>query len=107
MGTFNGSTPLPTNVFSESWDIIDKLLEDQPKDKKILTFCTGGIRCVKVNAYIKQKGYNNIARLKHGIIGYERWVNESKSVLSQFKGKNFLFDRRRLIANDDGDNDQL
>ena len=107
MGTFSGSTPLPTTVFSESWDVLDRLLQDQPKDKKILTFCTGGIRCVKVNAYIKQKGFNNIGRLKHGIIGYERWINQSEhAASSKFKGKNFLFDRRRLTETTDNVTDQ-
>ena len=98
MGTFSGSQPLPTNVFSESWEVLDKILEKQPKDKRILTFCTGGIRCEKVNAYIKKQGYDNVGRLKHGIIGYERWINnnQSKNITNKFEGENFLFDRRRL-----------
>ena len=77
---------------------MDKILEKQPKDKRILTFCTGGIRCEKVNAYIKKQGYDNIGRLKHGIIGYERWINnnQSKNITNKFEGENFLFDRRRL-----------
>ena len=105
MGTFSGSQPLPTNVFSESWQVLDKILEKQPKNKRILTFCTGGIRCEKVNTYIKKQGYNNIGRLKHGIIGYERWINnQSNNITSKFEGEIFLFDRRRLLENNENNN---
>ena len=46
-------------------------------NRQIMTFCTGGIRCVKVNAFLKQKlGYENVASLRNGIIGYQKWVDE-------------------------------
>lgn len=113
MGTFEGSIPLNTDKFSQSWEKLDELLEDVPKDQRVLTFCTGGIRCVKVNAYLKQKlGLQNIGRLKKGIIGYEQWLEEaseeneesfevvspSKPAKNLFTGTNFLFDRRRLSS---------
>ena len=116
MGTFEGSIPLNTDKFSESWKKLDELLDDVPKDQRVLTFCTGGIRCVKVNAYLKQKlGLNNIGRLKKGIIGYEQWLEEEKQEQDEeeegndvemvnpasrnlFTGTNFLFDRRRLSS---------
>jgi len=100
---------LRTETFTETFSALDKILQDVPKEStKILTFCTGGIRCNKVNAYLKQKlGYHNIGKLKLGIISYEEWLkNENKKVeekgkcndskRSFFRGKNFLFDRRRL-----------
>ena len=60
---------------SLSWGPLHNILQNASPDTKILTFCTGGIRCVKVNAYLKQKmGFRNIGRLKDGIIGYERWA---------------------------------
>eukprot|EP01038_Epipyxis_sp_PR26KG_P013177 gene13177-17655_t len=122
LGTFQGAVPLNTSTFSDSWPVLDSLLKDLPKESKIYTFCTGGIRCVKTNAYIKQKlGFQNIYRLKKGIIGYEKWVNDGNNNLQEqenisnnnsdnneiemisgsertslFVGKNFLFDRRRL-----------
>ena len=77
MGTFEHAQLLNTTKFSESWDILNNILNDIPKDTRILTFCTGGIRCVKVNAYLRQKlGYTNTGRLKDGIVAYERWVDE-------------------------------
>ncbi len=113
VGTFQGAVPLNTNIFSESWEKLDQLLEDVPKNTPIMTFCTGGIRCIKTNAYLKQKlGMTNIGRLKKGIIGYEQWVKDSEGgedaeeaeivrpTKSLFVGENFLFDRRRLGRED-------
>ena len=46
---------------------------------------------------MKQKGFQNVKRLKHGIIGYERFLREQqRAEESLFNGKNFLFDKRRL-----------
>lgn len=96
MGTFKGAKALNTQQFSDSWEKLDKVLHGVEKDTRILTFCTGGIRCVKVNAYLKNRGYENIGRLEKGIIGYENWLgNHESSLQSTFEGKNFLFDRRR------------
>lgn len=130
LGTFQGAVPLNTKVFSETWEAIDKVLDGvSTEDTKIMTFCTGGIRCIKVNAYLKQKkGFKNVGTLRKGIIAYEKWVNEAahnshqseefeivsskssnslndirsnpSSRQSLFKGKNFLFDRRRMLSND-------
>jgi predicted sulfurtransferase len=128
-GSFIGSQPLNTSTFAETWEKLEHILSSQniPKDKRILTYCTGGIRCVKVNAYLKQKlGYTNIGRLKHGIVGYEQWLEREKQqrrvhadekeaahehskqqteapagpeeTSSLFLGENFLFDRRRIGA---------
>ena len=53
LGTFQGAVPLGTKVFSESWDQLHSALKNVPKDTPIYTFCTGGIRCVKVlNVYV-------------------------------------------------------
>lgn len=105
MGHFKGAISLDTERFSDTWQSLDKLLENIPKDKQILTYCTGGIRCVKVNAYLKQKmGFKNIGRLKKGIIGYDNWIHhnsgmdEGNNINSLFMGDNFLFDRRRIVA---------
>jgi predicted sulfurtransferase len=68
VGKFKNAIPLNTTFFRESWDSLEAVLKDVPKDAPIMTYCTGGIRCVKVNAYLEQKmGYTNVGRLK-GII---------------------------------------
>jgi predicted sulfurtransferase len=107
MGTFTSAVPLNTRTFAESWRVLDTLLAHVDKDQRVLTFCTGGIRCIKVNAYLKQRlGMTNIARLQKGIIHYESWLEEEaeaegpggrQSRSSLFKGKNFVFDRRRMV----------
>ncbi len=112
VGTFAGADPLGTDVFSESWDILKEKTKDLDKADPIRIYCTGGIRCVKVGAYLKQElGFEDVRRLEHGIIGYERWVTEAgkeansdrtkgdesaASKDSLWEGENFLFDKRRL-----------
>ncbi len=50
-------------------------MEGLPPGTPVYAFCTGGIRCVKVGAYLRQRhGLADVRRLKHGIIGYERWA---------------------------------
>lgn len=78
-GTFRGAIPLKTNAFSDSWKVLDNLLQDVPKNTRVLTFCTGGIRCEKVNAYLKQRLHlTNIGRLQDGIVAYERWTKQKQ-----------------------------
>lgn len=97
IGTFSGAVPLNTSTFSETWSALEAALQDVHPDRPVLTFCTGGIRCVKVNAYLRQKlGYRNVGRLEKGIIGYQQWLDGDVGVPSMFQGENFLFDRRRL-----------
>lgn len=113
IGLFEGAIPLNTVRFSDSWDILEKALEGKPKDTPIMTYCTGGIRCVKINAFLKQTlGFTNTSRLKGGIISYAREIRQtikassdpiescttSSDVLpsegSTFKGVNYVFDDR-------------
>lgn len=77
VGLFDHATPLNTTFFRESWTALEETLRDVDKDTPLLTYCTGGIRCVKINAYLEQKlGFNNTYRLKGGIIAYNRVLNE-------------------------------
>lgn len=48
VGVFDGAVPLNTTFFRESWPVLEDVLKDTPKDAPIMTYCTGGIRCVKV-----------------------------------------------------------
>lgn len=63
------------------------------ENKKILLYCTGGIRCEKASAYFKHHGFNDVNQLYGGIIEYARDV-KSKGLENKFKGKNFVFDER-------------
>ncbi|MBL7929561.1 MAG: rhodanese-related sulfurtransferase [Bacteroidia bacterium] len=63
------------------------------KEKKILLYCTGGIRCEKASAYFKHHGFKDVNQLYGGIIYYAHEVKEKK-LDSKFIGKNFVFDER-------------
>jgi predicted sulfurtransferase len=104
VGRFDGAIPLNTTNFRDSWEVLGEQLKDAPKDKPIMTYCTGGIRCVKVGAYLTQElGFTNVSRLAGGIIAYDRTLNdESPEAEPMFKGTNFVFDGRlgRQITDD-------
>jgi len=99
LGSFRQAEPLGTASFSGSWDALRQRLADTPKNTPIYTFCTGGIRCVKVNAWLEAElGFKNTARLQDGIHGYMRYVEEeaerigaSPVELSYWQGANFIF----------------
>ena len=77
VGKFELAEPLDTENFRDSWDVLKDRLKDVPKDAPVMTYCTGGIRCVKVNAYLTQEmGMTNVSRLAGGIISYDRTLNE-------------------------------
>lgn len=71
------------------------------EDKKVLMYCTGGIRCEKASAYFKYKGFKDVNHLQGGIIQYAQEV-KSQGLESKFKGVNFVFDERvgERITND-------
>ena len=96
VGIFEGAEPLGTVNFRDSWDVLRERLADTPKDAPIMAYCTGGIRCVKVGAYLTQEmGFTNVSRLAGGIIAYDRTLNEGNpDEDSLFKGTNFVFDGR-------------
>lgn len=63
------------------------------KDKNIIMYCTGGIRCEKASAWFKYKGFRNVHQLEGGIIKYATDV-KSRNLENLFIGKNFVFDER-------------
>lgn len=94
IGHFQGAITPDVDTFRDSLDIIEENLKDHKKDKKLLMYCTGGIRCEKASAYYKHKGFQHVFQLEGGIIEYTRQVN-SEGIENKFIGKNFVFDHRR------------
>ena len=88
----NAVTP-DVDTFRDSLDIIEEDLKPHKEDKKLVMYCTGGIRCEKASAYYKHKGFKNVYQLEGGIIEYARQVKE-KQLPNKFIGKNFVFDER-------------
>lgn len=94
IGHFKGAVTPDVDTFRESLPLIEEDLSIHKEDKKLLMYCTGGIRCEKASTYFKQKGFKEVFQLEGGIIEYARQVNE-KGLENQFIGKNFVFDERR------------
>jgi UPF0176 protein len=92
IGHFENAITPDVDTFREELPLVVEQLRDQ-KDKKILLYCTGGIRCEKASAYMRHHGFTDVNQLHGGIIEYARQV-KAKSLTSKFRGKNFVFDER-------------
>lgn len=64
------------------------------KDKKVLTYCTGGVRCEKLSGYLISKGFKNVYQLNGGIVNYSQDPNVKGRL---FEGKCYVFDERISI----------
>lgn len=93
IGHFEGAITPDVTTFRESLPIINEQLKDYKESKKLLMYCTGGIRCEKASAYFKHQGFKNVYQLEGGIIEYTRQI-KSEGLKSRFIGKNFVFDNR-------------
>jgi len=93
IGHFTNAIKPDVDTFRESLPIIETQLSEHKQDKKLLMYCTGGIRCEKASAYFKHKGFENVYQLEGGIIEYTRQV-KAEGLQSKFIGKNFVFDHR-------------
>jgi UPF0176 protein len=92
IGHFENAKIMPVDTFREQLAKVDEMFRDE-KDKEILLYCTGGIRCEKASAWMKHKGFKNVKHVKGGVIGYAHQVKE-KGLPNKFLGKNFVFDER-------------
>ncbi len=92
VGHFRGALLPQAVTFREELDEVLGLLENR-KDKKILLYCTGGVRCEKASAYLRHHGFDDVNQLNGGIIYYTQQVRE-QGLEPQFIGKNFVFDDR-------------
>ena len=93
IGHFKNAVTPDVDTFRDSLDIIEEDIKPHKEDKKLVMYCTGGIRCEKASAYYKHKGFKNVYQLEGGIIEYARQV-QSKDLPNKFIGKNFVFDER-------------
>ncbi|MGH1417545.1 MAG: rhodanese-related sulfurtransferase [Hyphomicrobiaceae bacterium] len=94
IGTFERAVNPNTASFRELPNWAD---ENLPKDKskKIAMFCTGGIRCEKSTALLRQRGYSEVYHLKGGILKYLEDVPKDESL---WNGECFVFDRRVSVG---------
>lgn len=92
VGHFENAIEVPSDTFREQLPMSAEMLKDY-KDKNIIMYCTGGIRCEKASAYLLHNGFQNVFHLEGGIIQYANTVKE-KGLENKFLGKNFVFDDR-------------
>jgi UPF0176 protein len=92
VGHFENALEIPSNTFREQLPMAAEMLKEH-KDKKIVMYCTGGIRCEKASAYLRHKGFPNLFHVEGGVIEYVRRAREQNLPL-KFVGKNFVFDGR-------------
>lgn len=75
VGRFEQAIRLPVDRYSESFDAIDEVLRDVQPNQEVLLYCTGGIRCEKIGAYLTQvKNRSNVHTLEGGINRYHKFI---------------------------------
>jgi UPF0176 protein len=92
VGHFENAIEIPSDTFREQLPMAAEMLDDK-KEKNIIMYCTGGIRCEKASAYMLHRGFKNVFHLEGGIIQYANIVKGS-NLENKFHGKNFVFDER-------------
>lgn len=93
VGTFKGALDPKTKTFREFPQYVAENL-DTTKHKKVAMFCTGGIRCEKSTAYLKEQGFDEVYHLEGGILKYLEEVPAEESL---WEGECFVFDNRVTV----------
>ena len=92
VGHFKDAIEIPSDTFREQLPMAVDMMKDN-KDKNIIMYCTGGIRCEKASSWMLHNGFKNVYHLEGGIIHYANNV-KAKGLENKFLGKNFVFDNR-------------
>lgn len=92
VGHFQNAIEVPSDTFRDQLPMAVDMLKEH-RDKNIVMYCTGGIRCEKASAYLLHNGFKNVFQLEGGIIEYTRKARQEGLPL-KFIGKNFVFDNR-------------
>ena len=87
IGKFKNALVPPIDNFREFPKFVESISDY--KDKPIVTYCTGGIRCEKASAYMREQGFTNVRQLHGGIHRYA-----DKTGGKHFEGEMFVFDKR-------------
>ena len=94
-GKFENAVVCDIEHFRELPQYVDRL--QGLKDKTVLMYCTGGIRCEKASALLRGKGFKNVFQLHGGIAAYqEQFGNE------HWQGECFVFDQRMTVRVEEG-----
>lgn len=90
IGSFKNAINPETETFRQFPDYVKYNLNPK-KHKKVAMFCTGGIRCEKSTAYLKEQGFEEVYHLQGGILKYLETVSEDETL---WHGECFVFDNR-------------
>ncbi len=93
IGSFKNAVNPNTTSFREFPQYVEQKL-DPKKHKKVAMYCTGGIRCEKSTAYLKEKGFDEVYHLQGGILKYLEQVPQEESM---WQGECFVFDNRVAV----------
>ncbi|GHE92931.1 oxygen-dependent tRNA uridine(34) hydroxylase TrhO [Thalassotalea profundi] len=93
IGTFKNAINPNTESFREFPEYVKNNL-DKTQHKKVAMYCTGGIRCEKSTAYLKEQGFEEVYHLEGGILKYLEEVPESETL---WQGECFVFDGRVAV----------
>ena len=93
IGTFENAINPNTETFREFPQYVEENL-DKTKHKKVAMFCTGGIRCEKSTAYLKEQGFEEVYHLEGGVLKYLEEVEQEES---KWQGECFVFDSRVAV----------
>ncbi|QTH64645.1 rhodanese-related sulfurtransferase [Psychrosphaera ytuae] len=96
IGTFKNAVNPQTETFREFPEYVAKNM-DPAKHKKVAMFCTGGIRCEKSTAYMKEQGFEEVYHLEGGILKYLEEVPKEETM---WEGECFVFDNRVAVDHD-------
>ena len=93
-GSFKGAVTPDINHFRDLPGVINAY--DELKGKKIVTYCTGGIRCEKASALLRQRGFKDVYQLEGGIVSYiMKYPN------TNFEGDCYVFDDRMRLTQEE------
>ena len=96
IGGFKNAINPATDSFREFPEYVEQHL-DPKKHKKVAMYCTGGIRCEKSTAYLKEQGFDNVYHLQGGVLKYLEEVPVEQSL---WQGECFVFDNRVAVNHD-------
>ncbi len=88
LGTFRGAVPARIDHFRDFPEAVKKLPEEM-KERPVVMFCTGGIRCEKAGPFLEQAGFKNVHQLDGGILKYFEECGGA-----HYDGDCFVFDQR-------------
>lgn len=97
IGKFKDALIPPIDNFRDFPTFVEHNLQDY-KDKDIVTYCTGGVRCEKASAYLRENGFKKVRQLHGGVHNY--WEQTGGKY---FEGELFVFDKRLHVPVNDVD----